>query len=73
MYLIFPSLDDVRSMADIRARAEFLAWMTHDAYRDAAHCSPGLSRSERAVSLLRARDYKRRAVRVSQYLNRRAA
>lgn len=61
----------VKTMADVRARAEFLAWMTRDAYRDAYRHAPNLSRSDRAEMLRKSRDYQRRAVRVSNYANRR--
>ena len=62
-------LDEVRTMRDVWARAEDAAWMTRDAYRDAANNACGLSRSDRADALIRSRDYKRRAVRVSMRLN----
>lgn len=63
-------MDEVRTMADVRVRAEASAWVTRDAYRDDARNRPGISRSDRASMLRKARDYKRRAIRVSQYLNR---
>ena len=62
--------DDVKTMSDIRARAEFLAWMTRDAYRD-AYKNSFAPAAERGALWLKAYQYKRRAIRVSQYLNRR--
>lgn len=72
MYSTFPSADEVRSMADVRVRAEFLAWITHDAYRIAACHARDLSRSDRADALRKARQYRRRAIRASQHANSRA-
>lgn len=69
MYATFPSLYEVRTMADVRARAEFLAWMTAESYRDAGRHAHGLSRNERASCFHKARAYRRRAMRASQYAN----
>lgn len=64
-------LVDVTTMRDVWIRAEDAAWMTRDAYRDAWR-NAQLSRSERAAALLTSRQYKRRAVRVSNRLNEKA-
>lgn len=70
MFHAFPGIDTVQTMADVRARAEFLAWTTHETNLRAARHSLRLTRGDRAACLRAARDYKRRAVRVSQYINR---
>lgn len=71
MYDAFPSLYEVRTLADVRARAEFLAWTTADAYRAAGQHAHGRTRSDRAASFRKAREYQRRAIRASQHANRR--
>ena len=67
MFLI--DFADVRTMRHVKARAEASAWVTYQAYLDAARHAHGLTRSDRAENLLKAREYKRRAIRVSHYLN----
>lgn len=54
----------VKSMADVRARAEFLAALSRDVYRDAARNAPGLHRDDRAALLRTSRDYARRLTRI---------
>lgn len=58
-------------MIPILLQAESLAWSTWQAYMDGYRHSPDLTRADRAAHLLKAREYKRRGIRVSQYLNRR--
>jgi hypothetical protein len=59
-------------MESIRVNAERLAWTDEIVNREAAKHAPDLSRTDRAVLLMRARAMKRRAIRVSRYLNERA-
>lgn len=60
------------TMSEIRIKAEWWAWVTWQAYIDGAKHGLDLSRTDRAVHLWKAREYKRRAIRVSQWLNARA-
>lgn len=60
-------------MRAILIRAEVDAWNTWFAYRDAAIHACGLSRSDRAFHWRKAREYRRRALRVSIRINTRSA
>lgn len=70
-----PILDvfDVQTMRQVRARAEFLAWSTRDAYRDAARNAVAPPPGWRVAMEHEAWKYKRRAIRLSNYCNRRAS
>lgn len=67
-----PTLDRefVSTMSDVRARAEFLAKLSEDAYRDAARHAPNLSEGDRSKMFAASSDYRRRRKRVSRYCAR---
>lgn len=57
------------TMAHIRARAQWMAWATYEAYVQGATSVESTPRASRAAMLMKARDYRRRAIRVGDWVN----
>lgn len=55
-------------MADVRARAEYLAVLSATVYRDAARHGAGLTNVDRAALMATSHDYDRRAGRVRAHI-----